>query len=80
MEDAKQRWVDELHSVLWDFRTTPGAATGETPFNLTSGTKALILAEIKEPSGRVLYYDKEKNDEARRKDLDLDEIREDERV
>jgi len=26
--------------------------------------------EIKEPSGRVIYYDKEKNGEARRNDVD----------
>jgi len=66
LDHAKGRWVDELYSVLLDFRTTSRAPTRETPFNLTFGTKALIPVEIKEPSGHVIYYDKDKNDEARR--------------
>jgi transposase InsO family protein len=32
LEKAKHAWVDELPSVLWSLRTTPNAATQETPF------------------------------------------------
>jgi hypothetical protein len=32
LEKAKHAWVDELPSVLWNLRTTPNAATQETPF------------------------------------------------
>jgi len=56
--------------MLRDFRTISRVPTWETPFNLTFSTEALILMEIKEPSGRVIYYDKEKNGEARRNDVD----------
>jgi hypothetical protein len=42
-EKAKYAWVDELPSVL---RTTPNAATQETPFFLVHGAKAVLLVEI----------------------------------
>jgi hypothetical protein len=32
LEKDKHAWVDELPSVLWSLRTTPNAATKETPF------------------------------------------------
>jgi transposase InsO family protein len=32
LEKAKHAWVDELPSVLWSLRTTPNAASQETPF------------------------------------------------
>jgi IS30 family transposase len=34
LEKAKHAWVDERPSVLWRLRTTPNAATQETPFFL----------------------------------------------
>jgi hypothetical protein len=30
--DSKKKWVEELHNVLWGYRTTPHSTTGETPF------------------------------------------------
>jgi hypothetical protein len=33
-------WVNELPSVLWENRTTPSRATGETPFFLVYGAEA----------------------------------------
>lgn len=75
--EAKKRWVEELHSVLWGYRTTPHSTTGETPFRLTYGTEAVIPVEIREPTGRTEYpLDEELNDEALRAELDLvEEIR-----
>jgi hypothetical protein len=32
LEKAKHAWVDELPSMIWSLRTTPNAATQETPF------------------------------------------------
>ncbi|MCI29485.1 gypsy retrotransposon integrase-like protein, partial [Trifolium medium] len=43
---AKGKWTEELHSVLWSYRTTPHSTTGETPFRLTYGTDAVIPVEI----------------------------------
>ena len=50
--------------------------TGETPFRLMYGSKAVILAEVRLTSYRVHNHDENKNDEAMRLQLDLvDEIR-----
>ncbi|KAK4389424.1 hypothetical protein Sango_2279400 [Sesamum angolense] len=53
VQDIKKRldrsggnWVEELTSVLWSYRTTPRSSTGESPFSLVYGTKALIPAEL----------------------------------
>ena len=75
--EAKRGWVEELHSVLWAYRTTPHSTTGETPFRLTYGTEAVIPIEIMEPSRRTEEpLDEEMNDEALRDELDLvEEIR-----
>jgi hypothetical protein len=39
LERAKHAWVDEFPSVLWSLRTTPNAATRETPFFLVNGAR-----------------------------------------
>jgi transposase InsO family protein len=39
VEKAKHAWVDELPSVLWSLRTTPNAATQETPFFWSTAQK-----------------------------------------
>ena len=45
--------------------------TGETPFRLTYGSKAVIPAEVGLTSYRVGNHDKTRNDEAMRLQLDL---------
>ena len=47
------------------------APTGETPFRLTYGNEAVILAEVELMSYRVHNHDENKNDEAMRLQLDL---------
>ncbi|XP_058721487.1 uncharacterized protein LOC131593221 [Vicia villosa] len=70
--EAKKAWVEELHSVLWAYRTTPHLSTGETPFRLTYGTEAVIPMEIREPSRRTESpLEEELNDEAMREELDM---------
>ncbi|XP_058751778.1 uncharacterized protein LOC131624876 [Vicia villosa] len=75
--EAKKAWVEELHSVLWAYRTTPHSSTGETPFRLTYGTEAMIPVEIREPSRRTESpLEEELNDEAMREELNMvEEIR-----
>jgi hypothetical protein len=46
LEKAKHAWVDELPSVLLSLRTTPNAATQETPFFLVHGVEAVLPVEI----------------------------------
>ena len=45
LEAKKRRWADELHGILWAYRTTPRRATGESLFSLTFGLEAIIPAE-----------------------------------
>ena len=46
LEGAKGIWPEELPRVLWAYRMTVRTPTGETPFQLTYGNEAVILAEI----------------------------------
>lgn len=69
--------MDELLSVLWAYRTTARTPTIETPFNLTFGTKAVILMEIGLTSFKATMFNESKNDEELKVNLDLlDEVRE----
>ena len=53
LDDAKGRWVEELPHALWMYRTTPRRSTGETPFSMSYGAKAVILIEIGFPTLRT---------------------------
>ncbi|RVX06608.1 Gag-Pol polyprotein [Vitis vinifera] len=53
LEQAKGKWVEELPSVLWAYRTTPGRPTGNTPFALAYGMDAVIPTEIGLPTIRT---------------------------
>nr|XP_016502826.1 PREDICTED: uncharacterized protein LOC107820972 [Nicotiana tabacum] len=52
LEESKGNWPELLPGVLWAYRTTGKTSTGETPFSLVYGAKALIPVEIGEPSMR----------------------------
>ncbi|GAU47395.1 hypothetical protein TSUD_372840 [Trifolium subterraneum] len=77
MGASKGNWTEELHNVLWSYRTTPHSTTGETPFRLTYRTEAVIPVEMGEPSSRIEYpHEEDVNDELLREELDLvDELR-----
>ncbi|KAK1681319.1 hypothetical protein QYE76_042167 [Lolium multiflorum] len=76
LEKSRHIWVDELPYVLWSLRTTPNAATQETPFFLVHGAKAVLPIEIEHNSPRVAEYDEETSQKAREDDVDaLDEAR-----
>ena len=75
LEGAKGIWPEELPSVQWAYRMTARTPTGETPFRLTCGNEAVILAEIGLISYRVDNHDEGRNDEAICLQLDLvDEV------
>jgi len=38
LDMAKTRGAEELHTVIWAYRTTPHSTTGESTFRLTYGT------------------------------------------
>jgi hypothetical protein len=57
LEKAKHAWVDELPSVLWSLRTTPNAATQETPFFLVHDAEAVLPVKITHEAPRIAAYD-----------------------
>jgi hypothetical protein len=77
LEEAKGRWVEELPTILWTFRTTPRSSTGETPFSLTYGVEAVIPLEVGLPTLRSEEYDQENNELMLARDMDLAQERKD---
>ncbi|KAK3008827.1 hypothetical protein RJ639_014401 [Escallonia herrerae] len=76
LDEAKGAWVDELRKVLWAYRTTLHSITGETPFLLCYGTKAMLPVEIGVPTIRALHFHEVNNEAGLRANLDLlDETR-----
>ncbi|XP_014511562.1 uncharacterized protein LOC106770260 [Vigna radiata var. radiata] len=67
---AKGLWVEELPEVLWAYKCTPHGSTGETPFNLTYGTDAMLPVEIGEPTIRREMQDMNLNENQLRVNLD----------
>jgi transposase InsO family protein len=64
LEKAKHAWVDELPSMLWSLRTTPNAATQETPFFLVHGAEVVLPVEITHEAPRIAAYDEATSTEA----------------
>lgn len=75
LEKAKGKWVEELPSVLWAYRTTPRRSTGETPFALAYDIEAVIPLEVGMPTLRSESFEPELNAEAIALELDLVEKR-----
>ena len=63
--------MDELSSVPWAYHTTPRTATGETPFNMTFDTEAVILIEIGLSTLRTENFEEEANSEQLRANVGL---------
>ncbi|GJV79492.1 reverse transcriptase domain-containing protein [Tanacetum coccineum] len=57
-------WIEELPHVLWAHRTMIKSRNGDTPFSLTYGKEAIILAEIGMPTMRTAEVDMVQKDEA----------------
>nr|GFC59125.1 reverse transcriptase domain-containing protein [Tanacetum cinerariifolium] len=70
--------MKELSHVLWAQRTMIKSSNGDTPFSLTYGTEAVILAKIGMPTLRTTEVDLVGNNEALEINLDLLEERRDE--
>ncbi|GJT74400.1 reverse transcriptase domain-containing protein [Tanacetum coccineum] len=66
-----KNWLEELSHVLWAHRTMIKSSNGETPFSLTYGTEAVILAEIGMPTLRTTEVDLVQNNKALEINLDL---------
>ncbi|XP_075633821.1 uncharacterized protein LOC142606340 [Castanea sativa] len=76
LDNAKGAWPEELHNVLWVYKTTARTPIGETPFGLTYGTEAVIPVEVGVANTSWEVFHEENNDDQLRINLDyLDEIR-----
>ena len=64
------KWARKLPSVLWPLRTSPSRATGESPFFLTYGSKAVLPTELEFGSPRVRNFDENSSEDSRLADLD----------
>ena len=60
---AKGAWPEELPGILWAYKTTAQTLIGETPFNLTYGTKAVIPVEVGITSLKREFFDEQSNDD-----------------
>jgi hypothetical protein len=56
--------------VLWIFRTTPNAATQETPFFLVHGAEVMLPVKITHEAPRIVTYDESTSNEALQDDVD----------
>ena len=61
LDNSKGKWVNELPSILWSYRTMARTSTGKTPFSLVYGAEAVIPAEIGIKTARVLWADEGNN-------------------
>ena len=75
LDDAKERWVEELPHVLWAYRTTRRRLTGKTPILMSYGAEAVIPIEIGFPTLRTQSFNPNDNDKLLERSLDLIEER-----
>ena len=77
LEGAKGAWPEELPNVLWAYRTSAKTLTGETPFKLNYGTKAVRPIEVGITSMRKVFSQGSCNNDQLKVNLDcLDQTRE----
>ena len=67
--------MEELPHVLWMNRTTPYKSTGETPFSMTYGAKAVIPLETGFPTLKTSSFSPSSNNKLLEWSLDLIEER-----
>ena len=71
LDGAKGNWAEELPNVLWAYRTTPHRSTGKTPFSLTYGAEAVIIAKVNLCSTRIDGFNPVQNEMMMVERLDL---------
>jgi hypothetical protein len=72
-----RKWVKELPSVLWAFRTTSSHATSHTLLSLVYEAEAMLPTEVEHKSFSVQHFNEEQSDDSRVNDLTrLGELRE----
>ena len=73
---AKGAWSEELPSILWAYKTTVRTPIGETPFNLTYETEAIIPVKVGLTGLKREFFDEQSNDDQLKLNLVcLDEVK-----
>jgi hypothetical protein len=57
LEGCGKNWVDQVPLVVWSLWTTAMRSTGETPFSLVYGAKAVLPMDLKYGSPWISSYD-----------------------
>ncbi|XP_013613866.1 PREDICTED: uncharacterized protein LOC106320045 [Brassica oleracea var. oleracea] len=77
LEGSHGKWTEELHEVLWAYRTTPKTGTWETPYSLVYDSAAIVPTEMHVRTTVSGPTSQEENNELMALSLDLlDEKRE----
>lgn len=63
--------VNELHAIIWAYRTATKEATWDTPVALVYGTNTIIIVEVGLSTERIEVFSQDSNDEMLREELDL---------
>lgn len=71
LDAAKGRWVNELPSILYAYRTIARTATKETPFSFVYGLDAVIPLELIILTNRASNFDTENINEDLQINLDI---------
>jgi hypothetical protein len=70
------KWIKELPNALWLLRTQSSKPTGQLPYFLVYGSKAILPADVMWDSPAVVQYDEGISEDSRRVDIDgLEEAR-----
>ena len=75
LDDAKEKWVEELLHVFWTYRTTPCRSTGETLFSMTDGAEVVIPSKTGFPTLKTSSFNPSDNNGLLEKSLDFIEER-----
>jgi hypothetical protein len=68
------KWIKELPNALWGLHTQPTKPTGQSPYFLVYGSKAILPADMMWESPTVEQYDEGVLEDSRR--VDIDKLRE----
>jgi hypothetical protein len=71
-ENSKKggKWINETSSVVWELRTQPSKATGQTPLFLVYGSEAILPADVMWKSPWLEMFEEDEADTARHLELD----------
>lgn len=77
LDEAKGKWAEYLHEIMWSYHTTTHSTTRENPFRMVYGADAMIPVEINTPTWRHIAFDENANSNGLDNSVDLlDKIRE----